>query len=238
MRGLHDITMTQLPPHRKPYLIMAPEDRIGTTYIPVDTEKIVAIIESDYQDQTVANSPADETSQAIARHLIEFLEHEVSRDRLPKNLLPLQSGIGNIANAVIGGLAESKFEHLKVWTEVNLVLEFSKSELLLKAAGLARYFLGSLRLWPSRLCNCNLNSIFSRGVQTILRWMGAIPQQAPPEVSTSFQFTRDHPETWRYWNEHTRRSRHLRSRKQYLCDGISHVERPRRFCRFPSIGQI
>jgi acetyl-CoA hydrolase len=41
---------------------------------------------------------------------------------LPKNLLPLQSGIGNIANAVIGGLAESKFEHLKVWTEVLLVL--------------------------------------------------------------------------------------------------------------------
>ena len=105
MRGLHDITMTQLPPHRKPYLIMAPEDRIGTTYIPVDTEKIVAIIESDYQDQTVANSPADETSQAIARHLIEFLEHEVSRDRLPKNLLPLQSGIGNIANAVKSAIA-------------------------------------------------------------------------------------------------------------------------------------
>jgi len=98
---------------------MAPEDRIGTTYIPVDSEKVVAIIESDYQDQTVANSPADATSQAIARHLIEFLEYEVRHDRLPKNLLPLQSGIGNIANAVIGGLAESNFEHLKVWTEVN-----------------------------------------------------------------------------------------------------------------------
>jgi acetyl-CoA hydrolase len=133
MRGLHDITMTQLPPHRKPYLIMAPEDRIGTTYIPVDSEKIVAIVESDYQDQTTANSPADATSRAIARHLIEFLEHEVSHDRLPKNLLPLQSGIGNIANAVIGGLAESKFEHLKVWTEVISVLEFKPLVLLLKA---------------------------------------------------------------------------------------------------------
>jgi acetyl-CoA hydrolase len=133
MRGLHDITMTQLPPHRKPYLIMAPEDRIGTTYIPVDSEKIVAIVESDYQDQTTANSPADATSRAIARHLIEFLEHEVSHDRLPKNLLPLQSGIGNIANAVIGGLAESKFEHLKVWTEVVSVLEFKPLVLLLKA---------------------------------------------------------------------------------------------------------
>lgn len=112
--------MTQLPPHRKPYLIMAPEDRIGTTSIPVDPEKVVAIIESDYQDQTQPNAPADATSKAIAGHLIEFLEHEVKHDRLPKNLLPIQSGIGNIANAVIGGLAESKFEHLKVWTEVYL----------------------------------------------------------------------------------------------------------------------
>jgi len=99
---------------------MAPEDRIGTTSIPVDPEKVVAIIESDYQDQTQPNAPADATSKAIAGHLIEFLEHEVTHGRLPKNLLPIQSGIGNIANAVIGGLAESKFEHLKVWTEVNL----------------------------------------------------------------------------------------------------------------------
>jgi acetyl-CoA hydrolase len=98
---------------------MAPEDRIGTTSIPVDTEKIVAIIESDYRDQTTDNSPPDATSRGIAGHLIEFLEHEVSQDRLPKNLLPIQSGIGNIANAVIGGLSESKFEHLKVWTEVS-----------------------------------------------------------------------------------------------------------------------
>lgn len=120
MEGLHDITMTHLPPNRKPYLIMAPEDRIGTTSIPVDTEKIVAIIESDYQDQTVANAPEDSTSRAIASHLIEFLEHEVKHDRLPKNLLPLQSGIGNIANAVIGGLAESKFQNLKVWTEASI----------------------------------------------------------------------------------------------------------------------
>lgn len=28
--GLHDITMSSLPPHRKPYLIMNTEDRIGT----------------------------------------------------------------------------------------------------------------------------------------------------------------------------------------------------------------
>lgn len=110
--------MTDLPPRRKPYLIMGVEDRIGTTSIPIDTEKVVGVIESDYQDQTTHNTPADENSRAIARHLIEFFEHEVQHGRMPKSLLPLQSGIGNIANAVIGGLSESNFWNLKVWTEV------------------------------------------------------------------------------------------------------------------------
>lgn len=103
--GLHDITMTDLPPNRKPYLIMAPEDRIGTPYIPVDPEKVVAVVESDYPDQTQPNSPEDECSQKIASNLIEFLKHEVNHGRLPQNLLPIQSGIGNIANAVVGGLS-------------------------------------------------------------------------------------------------------------------------------------
>ena len=118
--GLHDITMTDLPPRRKPYLIMAPEDRIGTPYIPVDPERVVAVVESDYPDQTVPNAPEDETSRAIAANLIEFLKHEVSHGRLPESLLPIQSGIGNIANAVIGGLSggHANFKNLKVWTEV------------------------------------------------------------------------------------------------------------------------
>jgi len=106
--GLHDITMTDLPPRRKPYLIMSPEDRIGTPHIPVDPEKVVAIVESDYPDQTQPNAAEDDTSRAIAANLIEFLKHEVNHGRLPENLLPIQSGIGNIANAVVGGLAVSR----------------------------------------------------------------------------------------------------------------------------------
>jgi len=84
---------------------MAPEDRIGTPHIPVDPDRVVAIVESDYPDQTNENAPEDEASVAIASHIVEFLQHEVKHGRLPKNLLPIQSGIGNIANAVIGGLS-------------------------------------------------------------------------------------------------------------------------------------
>jgi acetyl-CoA hydrolase len=110
--------MTDLPPRRKPYLIMGVEDRVGSTSIPIDPEKVVGVIESDYADATAQNTPADENSYKIAGHLIEFLEHEVARGRLPNNLLPLQSGIGNVANAIVGGLVDSKFQNLKVWTEV------------------------------------------------------------------------------------------------------------------------
>lgn len=103
--GLHDITMCDLPPRRKPYLIMAPEDRIGTPHVPVDPERVIAIVESDYPDMTAPNAPEDDASRAIAKHIIEFLMNEVAKGRMPPNLLPLQSGIGNIANAVIGGLS-------------------------------------------------------------------------------------------------------------------------------------
>ncbi|KAL1884012.1 acetyl-CoA hydrolase [Diaporthe australafricana] len=116
--GLHDITMTDLPPHRKPYLIMGVEDRIGKTSIPIDPEKVVGVLHSDYQDQTAPNTPADAGSQKIADHIIEFWTHEVKHGRLPDSLLPIQSGIGNIANAVVGGLNDSNFKNLKVWTEV------------------------------------------------------------------------------------------------------------------------
>ena len=120
LEGLHDIAMPEQAPYTKPYMIMRPEDRIGTPHIPVDPEKVVAIVEGDYPDRTADSTPEDATSQAIAGNLVEFLKHEVDKGRIPQNLLPLQSGIGNIANAVIGGLSKggANFKNLKVWTEV------------------------------------------------------------------------------------------------------------------------
>ena len=61
---------------------------------------------------------ADEGSIAIANHLLDFFKAEVKAERLPKNLLPLQSGVGSIANAVVGGLASGPFYNLSVYTEV------------------------------------------------------------------------------------------------------------------------
>lgn len=37
---------------------------------------------------------------------------------MPKNLLPLQSGVGSVANAVMAGMVHSPYRNLKVFTEV------------------------------------------------------------------------------------------------------------------------
>jgi succinyl-CoA:acetate CoA-transferase len=36
-------------------------------------------------------------SEPIAAHILEFLEHEVKKGRMPTTLLPMQSGVGNIS---------------------------------------------------------------------------------------------------------------------------------------------
>lgn len=99
-------------------LISHPEDRIGKTSIAIDPDRVVAIVESHLPDNTGANSPETPDSVAIAGHLIEFLSSEVDAGRMPKSLLPLQSGIGNVANSIIGGLAAGPFDKVMVWTEV------------------------------------------------------------------------------------------------------------------------
>ncbi|RDI56423.1 acetyl-CoA hydrolase/transferase family protein [Microvirga subterranea] len=119
LEGMHDIYYgTRLPPHRQPIPLVHPSDRIGTPYLMCDPAKIVAIVETDQPDRNTRFTPPDETSRMIAGHVIEFLGHEVKKGRLPNTLLPLQSGVGNVANAVFAGLKDSPFENLTAYTEV------------------------------------------------------------------------------------------------------------------------
>ena len=119
MEGMHDIYYgTALPPHRKPIPMEHVHDRIGDTTLRCDPDKIVAVVRTHGPDRNSPFTPIDATSERIAGHLIEFLKHEVALGRLPPTLLPLQSGVGNIPNAVLAGLAKSGFRGLTAFTEV------------------------------------------------------------------------------------------------------------------------
>lgn len=116
---MHDIYYgTALPPARMPIPMTRPHDRIGQTCFRCDFSKVVAVVETDAPDRNAPFAPPDDNARAIAGHLIDFLKHEVAKGRLPAALLPVQSGVGNIANAVLLGLIDAPFEPMSAYTEV------------------------------------------------------------------------------------------------------------------------
>jgi len=119
LEGMHDIYYgTALPPNRVPIPLVRADDRIGEPHFRCDPEKVVAIVETEKPDRNLPFMPPDETAKGIAGHLLEFFRHEVAWGRLPASLLPLQSGVGNIANAVLSGLVDGPFENMTSFTEV------------------------------------------------------------------------------------------------------------------------
>ena len=119
LEGMHDIYgQIKKPPHRTPLPLLHPSDRIGTPYIKCPPEKIIGIVLTNSPDRNTPLAKPDDNSNKIAEHILNFLENEVNKGRLPENLLPLQSGVGNIANAVLYGLQKGKFENITAYTEV------------------------------------------------------------------------------------------------------------------------
>lgn len=119
LEGVHDIYYgTALPPHRRPIPIVAPSDRIGQPSFRCPADKVVAVVPTDAPDRHTVFKAPDAASAAIAGHIVEFLEHQVARGRLSRSLLPLQSGVGNVANAVLAQLDGGPFDPLTAYTEV------------------------------------------------------------------------------------------------------------------------
>ena len=187
--GIHDIDMPVNPPFRQPYPYTKVDQKSGRDSIPVDPERVIAIVETTERDKVGPNAASDAMSQAIAHNLVEFFRHEVKQGRLPENLHPLQSGIGNIANAVIEGLAGANFKNLNVWTEVlqdsflelfeNGSLDFATAtSVRLTEPGFDRVF-GNWDFYKDKLC---LRSQVVSNNPEIIRRLGVIAMNTPVEV--------------------------------------------------------
>ncbi len=140
LEGMHDIYYgLQAPPNRQPIPLVHPDQRIGTPYLTVPAEKVAAVVLTNSCDRNSPFKPPDENSRRIAGHILEFLMWEVRKGRMPASLLPLQSGVGNIANAVLVGLEEGPFEGLTSYTEViqDGMIRLLKSGKLLSASATA-----------------------------------------------------------------------------------------------------
>jgi succinate CoA transferase len=117
--GFHDIYEPNSPPNRRPIPICNAEDRIGTQRVWVDPKKIVGIVESDRKDEVKDFSPVTPVTTKIGMNVAEFLAAEIKNGHIPKGFLPIQSGVGNVANAVLGAMGEHPdIPRFQMYTEV------------------------------------------------------------------------------------------------------------------------
>ena len=118
LKGLHDVFIPDSPPARGTIPVYHAGDRIGVPFIKVDPEKIVGIVPTNQPDSNSPFKEPDANSVAIAGRIIEFLQHEQKKGRMPKGL-PFQSGVGNVANAVLAEIAKHpNLDPITMYTEV------------------------------------------------------------------------------------------------------------------------
>lgn len=117
LEGMHDVYIPLDPPNRLPIPIKKADDRIGTPYIPCTPDKIKYIVPCDVKDGVRPLGEIDENSRKMSQHFLNLMYDEMKSGKLPKGL-PLQSGVGAVANAVISGFAQSDLTDLTVYTEV------------------------------------------------------------------------------------------------------------------------
>lgn len=151
IEGIHDIFIPEDPPYRMPIPIYRTADRIGKPFIEMDPNRVVAILFSQEEDSySVFTEPGD-VSRRIAEHIIDFAQHEMKMDRLSP-YLPWQSGVGDVANAVLSGFMENSFfKEINIYSEVlqdavldlidlGIVRSASGSSLTLSQKGRKRFF--------------------------------------------------------------------------------------------------
>lgn len=119
MMGMHDVYEPIDPPYRREIPIFKANDRIGQPYIQIDPAKIVGVIETNMPDEARSFTAPDPVTDLIGQNVADFLAADMKRGIIPSTFLPLQSGVGNIANAVLGALGRDKtIPAFEMYTEV------------------------------------------------------------------------------------------------------------------------
>ncbi len=129
--GMHDVYIPLEPPYRREIPIYKANDRIGSPILKIDPKKVVGVVRTSSYDCVKPFTAPDEVSKQIGANVVRFLVGEYKSGRLPKEFLPLQSGVGNVANAVLYDLGESKeLPPFMMYTEViqDAVLELLQKE--------------------------------------------------------------------------------------------------------------
>jgi acetyl-CoA hydrolase/succinyl-CoA:acetate CoA-transferase len=139
LKGYHDVYIPEDMPHRMTIPLLHSGDRIGTDYVQVDPARILGVVETCLPDRSGGFKEPDQDSKTIASHILEFLKREKKLGRLHGDQ-PYQSGVGNVANAVLGSMATDPSQPpVSIYTEVmqDSVIQLLQNDKLVVASGAA-----------------------------------------------------------------------------------------------------
>ena len=191
-KHLHDVYEPLDPPLRQPIPIVKVSDRIGTPYVEIDAKKIVGVVECNLPDEARAFKDSDPITDQIGHNVAQFLVNDMKRGIIPSTFLPLQSGVGSTANAILGALGHEKsVPDFNVYTEVmqdsvvNMMLEGRvkdasscsltvSNECLMQVYDNIDYFKKHVTLRPSEISNS----------PEVIRRLGVIAINTAIEVDT------------------------------------------------------
>jgi acetyl-CoA hydrolase len=119
LRGFHDIFEPEDPPYRNPLPLFRPSDRIGSPTIKVNPSKILGVVVNNAADETGSFGEISPTTARIGDNVANFLAAELKRGLIPKGFLPIQSGVGDTANAVLKSMGQrAEIPQFEMYTEV------------------------------------------------------------------------------------------------------------------------
>lgn len=118
LKGFHDLVELSDPPHRGEIPLRSVRDRIGLDHVRIAPEKIV-VVETNAPNEGGGFAPVDDITARIGANAADFFVREMAAGRMPKTFLPVQSGVGNIANAVLAAMGDNpQIPAFEVFTEV------------------------------------------------------------------------------------------------------------------------
>jgi acyl-CoA hydrolase len=80
-------------------------DKIGTEIIRLDPAKIIGMVRTNIPDQSRSFTDSDSDTDRIGENVAKSLSSEIRSGRIPPQFLPIQSGVGNIANAILKAMS-------------------------------------------------------------------------------------------------------------------------------------
>lgn len=109
LETIHDIYVRDAPPNRGPLMLTDPVERIGSSRLSFDSDKLIGVTTTDRRDESYEFREPTADDLAIADNLITFLRNEVENTSIFRDCLVLQFGVGSLGNALMGALSDVDF---------------------------------------------------------------------------------------------------------------------------------